>query len=424
MFFGLKKGNLSILIINIIVSLISCFIYFLFFSFVKENTIYKTEIFHNLFSEILIIILYCYLSVYTNIYTRKKFNLINSSLDLLKQSFPILCWSFFWNIILYLSVVGFNNQIQIKDLIEFLLCLFVPCLIFYTLHLISYKLKEIFNNSVFEKIIFVVSNVLLTFFTLNISATIITVFDISKISIIFIVPILFIGLFLLQCLFLQKILYSLDIKYENFGKDIIVCTIISSVIYLLSIANEIMFTVLKADFDNAKLITLVFIFIYSLITCIKTKILKILFTIIFCIYILLFIWNFKLNDFKPLNNYQKIKKEIWKESAIRHFPKDIPENVKNVEYDYYQNDFFGGETIYLVFTVDEEYIKNEILKYQYQEIVEPRGYSGNCEYTYRSIGYDIGDFRIYAIEKDGIYSKGIAVNEKLNQLMYFYSYPD
>lgn len=419
-----KNKSLHILIINIIVSLISCSACFFFFNLIKEKAIYPKGMFDDFLSCILVILLYCYLSVHTNIYIRKKFNLINAPMDLLKQFFPIICFSFLWMIIFYLFFNGFSNEKRFKDLIEFSLYFLIPYLIFYTIHLITYKLKQIFNNIIFEKIIFVALNTLLFFLTLEISATIITVFDISKISIIYVIPILFAGLFSFQFSLLNEILYTFDIKKENFNKDIATCTLISSIIYLISIANEIMFTILKADFENAKLIAFLFLFVYSLIMCIKTKILKpILFTILLT-YLAISIWDFKLNNFNPLNNYLKIKKEIWNKSAIRHFPNDIPTNVTSIEYDYSQHSFFGSESIYLVFSTDENYIKNEIAKHKFQEIIEPQKYNGDYEYTYRTIGYDMSNFKIYTIKKDGIFSYGIAVNEKSNQLMYFYSYPD
>ena len=419
-----KNKNLHILIINIIVSLISCSACFLFFNLIKEKAIYPKGMFDDFLSYILVILLYCYLSVHTNIYIRKKFNLINAPMDVLKQFFPIISFSFLWMIIFYLFFAGFINEEKIKNLIEFSLYSLIPCLIFYTIHLITYKLKQIFNNIIFEKVIFVVLNTLLISFTLEISATIITIFDISKISIIFIVPILFAGLFSFQFTLLNEILYTFDIKKENFNKDIATCTLISSIIYLISIANEIMFTVLKADFENAKLIAFLFLFVYSLIVCVKTKILKPILLLILLAYTVISIWNFKYIDFKPLNNYLKIKKEIWNKSAIRHFPKDIPTNVTSIKYDYSQHPLFGSESIYLVFSTDENYIQNEIVKHRFQEIIEPQKHNGDYEYTYRTIGYDMSNFKIYTIKKDGIFSYGIAVNEKSNQLMYFYSYPD
>lgn len=292
-----KRKEPLILVINMIVSLISCSAYFLFFYLIQKKAIYQTDLFDNFLTVFLIFILYFYLSIQTNIYLRKKFNLINSPTDLLKQFFPIISssiisFSFLLFITIYFFLDGSYDKYNFKDIIEIFLYLSVPNLIFYTIYLITYKLKQIFNNIFFEKVIFVTLNTLLSFFTLQITATIITIFDLSKISIIFIVPILFIGLFSFQFKLLNKTLYIFDIKKINSNKDIIIFTLISSIIYLISIANEIMLTVLKADFENASLIAFLFLFIYSLVMCVKTKILKPLIFIILFIYIVISVWNF------------------------------------------------------------------------------------------------------------------------------------
>ena len=57
-----KNKNLHILIINIIVSLISCSACFLFFNLIKEKAIYPKGMFDDFLSYILVILLYCYLS--------------------------------------------------------------------------------------------------------------------------------------------------------------------------------------------------------------------------------------------------------------------------------------------------------------------------------------------------------------------------
>ena len=118
-----KSKELYILVINIIVSFISCSTCFLFFYLIKEKSIYQTGMFENFLSAILILILYCYLSIQTNIYLRKKISLINSPIDLLKQFFPIISYSFLWMIIIYLFFDGFDNKKSFKDLMELSLSL-------------------------------------------------------------------------------------------------------------------------------------------------------------------------------------------------------------------------------------------------------------------------------------------------------------
>jgi len=418
-----NKKEIYVLIIYSIISFVCSFIYFLFFNFLKRETIYQTEFFSGLIPYLLMLILYCFLGFHFIIFLRKKFGLINSSIDLIKQFFKIFCPLILWFIPLNI-IFPTNVELRKEELFSIFLYGFITCLIFYSIHFVVYKLIEVFNNKIFKKIIYITLNALLTFFTLEIASLIITHFDISKFSIIFIVPLIFTCMFGFQFFLINEILYTLNIPKENFKKLFLFSVIVSSVIFFTSIANELMFSVLKANFDSVKLIVWGLLFFYSLVICIKSKFLTyFIYTIIFA-YVSVFCWNLKQHNFKPLNNYQKMKKEIWKEVATWHFPEDIPLNAKNVEYDYYQNSFFGGENIYLVFTTDINYINDELKKYKYNEIIEPKEYNGNYDYTYRTIGYEMGNFKIYTIYRDGNCSFGFAVNEQTNQFMYFYSNPD
>ena len=57
---------------------------------------------------------------------------------------------------------------------------------------------------------------------------------------------------------------------------------------------------------------------------------------------------------------------IWKQKCVEHFPKSIPENAKNIQFNQEQNEWFGSEAIILKFNIDKEYINKELKKYNFK----------------------------------------------------------
>ena len=144
--------------------------------------------------------------------------------------------------------------------------------------------------------------------------------------------------------------------------------------------------------------------------------------------------------FDPLN-YKEAIKTIWKQDCVKHFPDEIPENAKNIEFNKENDNFFGSEAIALKFDIDREYINKELKKYKfnYKENFD----NDNNQYRYNSHRPDAmmtdngriktEGFIFYIIndkESDKImqnhfpYHYGIAVNEKTNQIIYYYTCPD
>ena len=174
-----NKKEIYVLIIYSIISFVCSFIYFLFFNFLKRETIYQTEIFSGLIPYLLMLILYCFLGFHFIIFLRKKFGLINSSIDLIKQFFKIFCPLILWFIPLNI-IFSTNVELRKEELFSIFLYGFITCLIFYSIHFVVYKLIEVLNNKIFEKIIYLILNALFVFFILEVTSLMITYFDIQN----------------------------------------------------------------------------------------------------------------------------------------------------------------------------------------------------------------------------------------------------
>ena len=78
--------------------------------------------------------------------------------------------------------------------------------------------------------------------------------------------------------------------------------------------------------------------------------------IIFC-----FIWAFSDIDdpeYRDIKDYQKALKTYYPE-AVEHFPKQIPQNAKNISMVKNPGGFLGDSDFYLKFDADNEYIQKE-----------------------------------------------------------------
>lgn len=139
--------------------------------------------------------------------------------------------------------------------------------------------------------------------------------------------------------------------------------------------------------------------------------------------------------FSDPSAYIEALNSIKCQSCIEHFPREIPKNAKDVQLYKSQSSLHGGIDMLLKFNIEETYIKNEIIKSKYIKIEKPTDYT----FFYESIvaGCDkkieMNDFTFYVIKDKSFddphlsantYSYGIGVNEKLNEIIYYFSVLD
>lgn len=165
----------------------------------------------------------------------------------------------------------------------------------------------------------------------------------------------------------------------------------------------------------------------------KQKVLQIgLIIIILTIFVLVFIFvkitnNSNISDVEK--NYQKSLKYITNQSGVKHFPEKIPEDARNITI-YKNAGYFGSEKIYLKFITNKQYIQNELSKYDFVEVEKPEERNRNLEFLSLSPGnISLYTYNLYIIKKGcnerrRCFSYGIAVNNELNEILYYYSSPD
>lgn len=152
----------------------------------------------------------------------------------------------------------------------------------------------------------------------------------------------------------------------------------------------------------------------------------------FLCFVIWFIQENKVYD-NPAQ-YQKAVKTIYSPSRIKHFPKIIPTEAKNVEFNKLNNSWFGSEAILVKFEIDKQYIDTEIKKYKYISVEKPENYIHIFDAMMTDNSrINIDDFTFFIIndkrnehpsEHMFPYHYGIGVNEKLNQIIYYYTCPD
>lgn len=116
--------------------------------------------------------------------------------------------------------------------------------------------------------------------------------------------------------------------------------------------------------------------------------------------------------------YEKVLTS-YPEERTAHFPRHIPQNATNVEMDADMWSFQGGQSIYIKFDIDKDYIDKELKKYKFKSKE-----SNNNNYI---CGILMKDYILYII--DGKYERfgkfsAIGVNKKSNTIIYFYCNED
>ncbi len=101
-----------------------------------------------------------------------------------------------------------------------------------------------------------------------------------------------------------------------------------------------------------------------LIGCLSSAVIFLLLSF-FAIKIFIGIVTYPSKEYTAPKDYQVIKEKIVKQEKIKHFPKTIPHNAKNVELYGFSNMPYAGEAIMLSFFIDKEYVESELKKYDY-----------------------------------------------------------
>ena len=139
--------------------------------------------------------------------------------------------------------------------------------------------------------------------------------------------------------------------------------------------------------------------------------------------------------YKNIDNYKEAINSIKAQKCIEHFPKTIPDEAHNIQFNKENNSWFGSEAITLKFDINKKYIENELKKYKfnYKENI-----NGKNLHKIDAMMTDNGrikpeGFTLYVIndreseapkQNSFPYHYGIAVNKESSQIIYYYTCPD
>lgn len=143
----------------------------------------------------------------------------------------------------------------------------------------------------------------------------------------------------------------------------------------------------------------------------------------------IFVWGFMLlcNDTYMADKPEFYEKVIqyYPEEKIVHFPKHIPQNATNIEMYADMFSFQGGQSIILKFKINKDYIEKELKKYKFKSKENSNHYGFGVITDNGRIKIDDYDFYVIdgTMERFGK-TYGIAVNGKLDGIIYYYSNPD
>ena len=127
--------------------------------------------------------------------------------------------------------------------------------------------------------------------------------------------------------------------------------------------------------------------------------------------------------------YKKALNMIEIQDEIRHFPKEIPSNAKNVKMYNYTSDS-NGEFFLLQFKIDKDYIEQELKKNDFINKHSPIGIPQDIYhfYSFHGIKPD-GCYTLYVI--DNAYNRdvyndyfpyysGIGISNNFDHILYYY----
>lgn len=128
-------------------------------------------------------------------------------------------------------------------------------------------------------------------------------------------------------------------------------------------------------------------------------------------------------EYRDIKDYQKFIKRSDCEDCVSHFPKEIPANVKNVEFYHKVETWFGSDYTYLKYQTTKEDVKELLAKYKFinQSEYQPAVIKDMKLTLHDYEFYTIGNYNTLKIKKGHVNQEyGIGVNDKTNEVVFYY----
>ena len=134
-----------------------------------------------------------------------------------------------------------------------------------------------------------------------------------------------------------------------------------------------------------------------------------------------------------IDDYNKIMHNVKNPKKIAHFPKDIPNNAKDVKF-YYWASNTNGEVMLLQLKTDKKYITDELNRLEFFNCYDSVGCRQNIYHFPQTKGFlkshNYTFFVLKNDENESVYKKyfpyftGVGVDNNLEHIIYYYIEPD
>ena len=135
------------------------------------------------------------------------------------------------------------------------------------------------------------------------------------------------------------------------------------------------------------------------------------------------------SEYTDPKDYLIIKEKIEKQDKIKHFPKMIPTEAKEVELYGFSSMPYAGEALMLSFSADKKYIDNELKKNDFINKKDKIGKEQKLYNVYKmNDKFNEKDYTYFVLRNaDNIqapnifpYYNGIGVNKENSRILYYY----
>lgn len=143
-------------------------------------------------------------------------------------------------------------------------------------------------------------------------------------------------------------------------------------------------------------------------------------------------------EYNNISDYYKALNDVRAEDGIVQFPKEIPQNAKEIVFFYFSGGFYH-QRMFLEFKIDDKYITNELNNYKFLKAISAKDAEiwnnfYNVEQAKSEANIDTQKYDYYAIDnkrnknlyehKIFPYYCGIGVDQNNKKIFYYYINPE
>ena len=169
--------------------------------------------------------------------------------------------------------------------------------------------------------------------------------------------------------------YAREIFYKEFLMRVLLPAILCFAIYhIANLISQKHYIIVKISAN----LMYIFVVLYQV------------YNIFLLLFLFFFIFSIDDIEYSNIKDYPKAL-ELYTQESVEHFPREIPQGATNIHFKRTAGGMLGDSTLYLQFNIDENYIKQEALKYKNvgNEYIITNDNSKNLDYN-NEYDYDKG----------------------------------